>query len=439
MRAVPHGGGLALRRARAGLVLEQHHRSASIPARISMRRSTGSPARILPNNAVDTIAGGEFHRAGRGDRYARRNRAANAGLRADRAVRRGVGSAARAHRSRAAGCCCAPIGRRGAGRDYAGMREDGAHTPGPCPEVVKWLVEERDVHGFGTETIGTDAGQAIHFNPPYPAHYLHARQGPLRPAVPDQSRPAAADRRGDHRRAAEDHARDRAARCACWRWCRAGSGERERAQTRDRHRRSGRHRCRDLPRRCSSAAIEVVSLALDKPDWSHPRLDVRTVDLFDAKATTELAAEIAGRARRHARRPQCRRHPAQCGRSRDGRGHRGAAQLHLGAPLILLAGVAAGDEAAALRPHRADVVARRAGRRQPDGLFGDQGRHHRHGADLGAGAGALGITVNMVAPGPIQDTEMFHEIVPPAASARRRSPRPFRCAGWASPMMSPVP
>jgi kynurenine formamidase len=60
--------------------------------------------------------------------------------------------------------------------DYAGMREDGAHTPGPGPEVVKWLVEQRDVHGFGTETIGTDAGQAHHFNPPYPAHfYMHGK------------------------------------------------------------------------------------------------------------------------------------------------------------------------------------------------------------------------------------------------------------------------
>ena len=60
--------------------------------------------------------------------------------------------------------------------DYAGMREDGAHTPGPSPEVVKWLVEGRDVHGIGTETIGTDAGQAHHFNPPYPAHfYMHGK------------------------------------------------------------------------------------------------------------------------------------------------------------------------------------------------------------------------------------------------------------------------
>lgn len=57
---------------------------------------------------------------------------------------------------------------------YANLKEDGAHTPGPDPEVMKWLVEERSILGFGTETIGTDAGQAAHFAPPHPAHhYLH--------------------------------------------------------------------------------------------------------------------------------------------------------------------------------------------------------------------------------------------------------------------------
>jgi kynurenine formamidase len=61
-------------------------------------------------------------------------------------------------------------------RDYANMSDDGAHSPGPAPDAVRWLVEERDVHGFGTETIGTDAGQANHFNPPYPAHYyMHGK------------------------------------------------------------------------------------------------------------------------------------------------------------------------------------------------------------------------------------------------------------------------
>jgi kynurenine formamidase len=59
-------------------------------------------------------------------------------------------------------------------RAYVNLRDDGAHTPGPGPEAVRWLIEERDVHGFGTETIGTDAGQAHQFNPPYPAHhYMH--------------------------------------------------------------------------------------------------------------------------------------------------------------------------------------------------------------------------------------------------------------------------
>lgn len=57
---------------------------------------------------------------------------------------------------------------------YANIRDDGAHTPGPSPEAMRFLVEQRDVLGFGTETIGTDAGQAHHFAPPYPAHhFLH--------------------------------------------------------------------------------------------------------------------------------------------------------------------------------------------------------------------------------------------------------------------------
>jgi len=49
--------------------------------------------------------------------------------------------------------------------------EEGQHTPGPQVDAVKFLVEERDVLGFGTETIGTDAGQAYHLRPPYPCHY----------------------------------------------------------------------------------------------------------------------------------------------------------------------------------------------------------------------------------------------------------------------------
>lgn len=56
--------------------------------------------------------------------------------------------------------------------DYQNYDETGQHTPGPDVEAVKFLVEERDVLGFGTESIGTDAGQAYHLRPPYPCHYF---------------------------------------------------------------------------------------------------------------------------------------------------------------------------------------------------------------------------------------------------------------------------
>jgi len=56
--------------------------------------------------------------------------------------------------------------------DYLNMREDGAHSPGPSAEAVRFLVEERNIRGFGTETVGTDAGQGMHLSPPHPAHYI---------------------------------------------------------------------------------------------------------------------------------------------------------------------------------------------------------------------------------------------------------------------------
>ena len=55
---------------------------------------------------------------------------------------------------------------------YTNRREDGAHTPGPSAEAVRFLIEQRDALGFGVETIGTDAGQAHLLEPPYPAHSL---------------------------------------------------------------------------------------------------------------------------------------------------------------------------------------------------------------------------------------------------------------------------
>ena len=54
---------------------------------------------------------------------------------------------------------------------YQNLDETGQHTPGPDAEAVRFLVEERQVLGFGSEAIGTDAGQALHLKPPYPCHY----------------------------------------------------------------------------------------------------------------------------------------------------------------------------------------------------------------------------------------------------------------------------
>ena len=58
------------------------------------------------------------------------------------------------------------------GAAYLNMREDGPHSPGPNPEAIQFLINERNIRGFGTETVGTDAGQGAHYVPPYPAHYF---------------------------------------------------------------------------------------------------------------------------------------------------------------------------------------------------------------------------------------------------------------------------
>lgn len=64
--------------------------------------------------------------------------------------------------------------KRSSSDEYLNIGEDGAHTPGPQEEVVKFLALERNVIGFGTETVGTDAGQAFTWEPPFPCHtFMH--------------------------------------------------------------------------------------------------------------------------------------------------------------------------------------------------------------------------------------------------------------------------
>lgn len=57
--------------------------------------------------------------------------------------------------------------------NYTKLDENGAHSPGPDAAAVQWMIG-RDVIGFGTECVGTDAGQAFRFEPQYPCHhYMH--------------------------------------------------------------------------------------------------------------------------------------------------------------------------------------------------------------------------------------------------------------------------
>jgi kynurenine formamidase len=53
---------------------------------------------------------------------------------------------------------------------FLGTRPDGAHSPGFQRECSEFLARDRDVLGVGVETVGTDAGQAGGFDPPFPNH-----------------------------------------------------------------------------------------------------------------------------------------------------------------------------------------------------------------------------------------------------------------------------
>jgi kynurenine formamidase len=55
---------------------------------------------------------------------------------------------------------------------YINLKEDGPHTPGWSKDCSQFLANERDVLGVGVETVGTDAGQASTFDPPFSNHCI---------------------------------------------------------------------------------------------------------------------------------------------------------------------------------------------------------------------------------------------------------------------------
>ena len=61
--------------------------------------------------------------------------------------------------------------RRASATSFVNARDDVPHQcAGFDARTSKLLAEDRDVLGVGVERIGTDAGQAATFNPPFPNH-----------------------------------------------------------------------------------------------------------------------------------------------------------------------------------------------------------------------------------------------------------------------------
>ena len=167
----------------------------------------------------------------------------------------------------------------------------------------------------------------------------------------------------------------------------------------------------DICKRLLADGYEVVSMARRAPDWSHPRLHAVQVDLLDAEATTQASRDIAARfAVTHVIHnagviwpkllPDVTLNELA-----------GLTQIHLGAAISLVQAVLPAMERASFG--RIVLMSSR-------GALGLQTRTAYSATKAGmigmARTWALelapkGITVNVVAPGPIQ-TDMFHDVVP---------------------------
>ena len=62
--------------------------------------------------------------------------------------------------------------KRSSAEDFLNVGPDGSHSPGFHQTASTFLAQERDVLGVGVETVGTDAGQAGGFDPPFPNHTI---------------------------------------------------------------------------------------------------------------------------------------------------------------------------------------------------------------------------------------------------------------------------
>ncbi len=61
--------------------------------------------------------------------------------------------------------------RNGTTETFLNADANGPHSPGPTAEAIEYIIGQGAV-GWGTETVGTDAGSAGGMQPPFPAHNL---------------------------------------------------------------------------------------------------------------------------------------------------------------------------------------------------------------------------------------------------------------------------
>jgi 3-oxoacyl-[acyl-carrier protein] reductase len=161
-----------------------------------------------------------------------------------------------------------------------------------------------------------------------------------------------------------------------------------------------------------AAGVEVVSLARTLPAWQHPKLHAVTLDLMDPEATRRVAAELAARFRiSHIihNAGMLRPDPVEDVKLQD---LNALVQLHLASPLLLVQAALPAMKTAGFG--RIVLLSSLA-------ALGLQTRTAYAATKAGligmARTWALelaphGITVNVVAPGPIADTAMLHEVVP---------------------------
>ena len=62
--------------------------------------------------------------------------------------------------------------RSGDQERFLNANETGPHTPGMSVDCARWVAQESPVVGVGVETVGTDAGAAHSFDPPFPCHSM---------------------------------------------------------------------------------------------------------------------------------------------------------------------------------------------------------------------------------------------------------------------------